>query len=79
VVVGSVLATAAIVCASAGQAQEARKTATFTPQVTGVLGSPDATTNISGKQLLLVIADIDVFLLTASNIFSVLYSKILPT
>ena len=32
-------------------AQKAAKTETFTPQVTGVLGSPDATTTIDGKQL----------------------------
>jgi arylsulfatase A-like enzyme len=32
-------------------AQKAGKSETFTPQVTGVLGSPDATTTISGKQL----------------------------
>jgi arylsulfatase A-like enzyme len=32
-------------------AQKAGKSETFTPQVTGVLGSSDATTTISGKQL----------------------------
>jgi arylsulfatase A-like enzyme len=32
-------------------AQKAGKSETFTPQVTGVVGSPDATTTISGKQL----------------------------
>jgi len=40
-----------LLVAGPAQAQKAKKTETFTPQVTGVLGSSDATTTISGKQL----------------------------
>jgi len=50
-VVGGVLAAAGVLCAGPALAKEAGKTATFTPQVTGVPGSPNATTTISGKQL----------------------------
>jgi len=50
-VVGGVLAAAGVLCAGPALAKEAGKTATFTPQVTGVAGSPNATTTISGKQL----------------------------
>ena len=40
-----------LLAAGPALAQQAGKPETFTPQVTGTLGSPDATTTISGKQL----------------------------
>ena len=49
--VGGVLAAASVMCAGPALAQKTGKTETFKPQVTGVPGSPNATTTISGKQL----------------------------
>jgi len=51
VVVGGVLAAASVICSGPALAKKAGRAETFTPQVTGVPGSPDATTTISGKQL----------------------------
>ena len=40
-----------VLAAMPALAQKAAKAETFTPQITGTLGSPSATTTIDGKQL----------------------------
>jgi arylsulfatase A-like enzyme len=51
IIFGGVLAGVVLLVAMPALAQQGGKPKTFTPQVTGVPGSPSATTTISGKQL----------------------------